>query len=359
MVIAELLLFCLNQPKFYQHHTYPVQFAFIRQDNGDLIYLNTPSQRIRFIYDGNPRGYFGKDNEVDHITNSSGFRGGEFSTKKPENTFRVAFLGDSFTFGEGVHFADTYPEQTSCILNQKYAGSGVRFESYNFGVGGYNTSQELYLLRNIALKTKPDAVVLKYDVSEAESRLYRIGQKTGQVIRTPRWYEEPGNILKSPPDKFVYKSRLLRLAWQALQNQRQNKLMVAYYKSIFEGKSPGWQESRRALREIIGTCRENGISCYVVYFPPLYKLNAGHPFKHIGQKVKKEAEGNGASFIDLFGPLKNRNAAALWVHPADHHPNEIVNRIAAQAIAKKMGRDNNLIKKIDAIAKNNQENRLP
>lgn len=136
VLCIEILLVVFDKPHFYRRHSAPAQFAFLNKDDKDIIYFNIPSQRIRFIFDGNPRGYFGKDNEIDHITNSRGFRGKDFSIYKPEDTFRIAFLGDSFTFGEGVRFSDTYPELVSFILEQKYKSPSVHFESYNFGVGG-------------------------------------------------------------------------------------------------------------------------------------------------------------------------------------------------------------------------------
>lgn len=356
LLLTELLLNAFNQPRFYKSHTAPAQFVFIKINNGDLSYLNTPAERIRFIYDGNPRGYFGKNNEVDHVTNSAGFRGGEFLTAKAPGTFRIAFLGDSFTFGEGVNFCDTYPEQVSLILNEKFASLPLKFESYNFGVGGYNTAQELFLLENTVLKVNPDAVVLKYDASDAEPPLYKIDAATQKPVRIPRWYENPQQqLLRSqPPDQPIYKLRLPRILWQLTNNHKQNKIMVGYYKSLFTEASPGWKESRQALRRIITLCRQHNIPCYVVYFPVLYKLNHKYPFKEMHAMVRKETEGAGAAaFIDLFPRLKNRNAADLWVHPSDHHPNEIVDRIAAQAITQKMLEDKNTLKKINALASNN------
>ena len=93
-------------------------------NNKDVFYVNAFSEKIRFVYDGNPRAYFGKDNEIDHVTNSSGFRGKEFSFSKPKDTFRIAFIGDSFTFGEGVRLEDTYVEKVSAILSEKFKNPG-------------------------------------------------------------------------------------------------------------------------------------------------------------------------------------------------------------------------------------------
>ena len=117
-------------------------------------YLNQPG-RITFTYDGNPRGYFNDRNEVHHDVNPSGFRGPAFQPKQPGERHLV-FLGDSFTFGEGVRNEDVFPEVAARILR----GDTEQVEAYNLGVGGYNTSQSLDLLKRAGLGMQPDAVIL-------------------------------------------------------------------------------------------------------------------------------------------------------------------------------------------------------
>ena len=43
--------------------------------------------------------------------------------------------------------------------------------------------------------------------------------------------------------------------------------------------------------------------------------------------------GAGIPHHRLLGALYGRPEATLWVHPVDHHPNEIAHRLAAEAIA--------------------------
>ncbi|MEO2021920.1 MAG: hypothetical protein ABGX05_08825, partial [Pirellulaceae bacterium] len=79
LLLAEMILKISRQPRFYQPHTAPGQFMFGPQIDFDTIgYVNRPSTNIVFEYDGNPRGYFGSQNEVGHLTNAIGFRGRPF-----------------------------------------------------------------------------------------------------------------------------------------------------------------------------------------------------------------------------------------------------------------------------------------
>lgn len=68
---------------------------------------------------------------------------------------RVAFLGDSFTFGSWT--ADV--SQSLVGVFEQAVGS-ARVEALNFGVGGYGQLDEELLLRELALGFKPDYVVV-------------------------------------------------------------------------------------------------------------------------------------------------------------------------------------------------------
>jgi hypothetical protein len=202
LAFAEVGLRALNLPRVYARHSAPPQFAFppVRGQGGAPFYVNmpggvpggAPGGAIRFVYDGNPRGYFGPQNEVDHRTNEFGFRGGRFSRDKAPGTARLAFLGDSFTFGEGVRDEDTYAEVTARLLNRQGGQGARRVESYNYGVGGYNTTQALFLLQNIALRHQPDLVVLGYVLNDADPPLFRRDPESGQPVRwgraCPAWW---------------------------------------------------------------------------------------------------------------------------------------------------------------------------
>jgi hypothetical protein len=170
LVLAEGVLRLADLPKFHEAHSSPAQFVVFSNDRtGEFFYTNTPLAPIEFVYDSNPRGYFEPGNVVRHATNSAGFRGPEFSEGKPSGTIRLVFIGDSFTFGEGVHFEDTFPEATTRLLQKEFADRSIGFESLNFGVGGYNTGQSLSLLRNLAMASRPDVVVLTFPARDGGS----------------------------------------------------------------------------------------------------------------------------------------------------------------------------------------------
>ncbi|MDD5431707.1 MAG: SGNH/GDSL hydrolase family protein [Candidatus Omnitrophica bacterium] len=107
------------------------------------------------------------DTKSGHISiNSEGFRGPEYSVVKPKNTFRILMLGDSETFSYLLPYSDSLAAQLEKLLNQKTKSK--RYEVLNFGVEGYNTLQELEMLKNKGLKFDPDLIILNYVLNDPE-----------------------------------------------------------------------------------------------------------------------------------------------------------------------------------------------
>ena len=333
LIVVEVSLVALDQPRFYTRRTSPNQFWVTKElrFDGRPFYLNTKSDTIRFVYDSNPRGYFGPDNEIEHRTNSSGLRGPEFQKAKSPETLRLMFLGDSFTFGEGVRFEHTYPEVAAPLLRAKLP-KGRRVEAYNFGVGGYNTTQSLDLLRMTLKPFSPDIVVLGYVPNDAEPPLYLYDPATNSISRRPRQKKVPEGRDDVPPDRLLFQLRTSQLVWQFRDNRRRSQATVAYYRSLYEEPSTGWLQSRLALQQISEICGSHDIPFCVLLFPILHELTDNYPLRDIHDKIAQEVNHCGAIFVDLFPKLKGMDAHDLWVHPTDQHPNEKVHAIAAKAL---------------------------
>lgn len=78
--------------------------------------------------------------------------GWRVTPQNPGATEAVVFMGGSFTFGEGLNDADSFPYKAGQML-----GSG--YQVFNFGYSGYSTHQMLAMLENGYL----DDIAAKYD----------------------------------------------------------------------------------------------------------------------------------------------------------------------------------------------------
>ena len=96
-----------------------------------------------------------------HKHNSAGLRDVEHALIKPEGTFRVLGLGDSFTAGWGAAYEETYLRRSEVALNAR-AGDHPRVEIVKAGINGYFPRTQRMLLENYGLKYHPDLVVVGF-----------------------------------------------------------------------------------------------------------------------------------------------------------------------------------------------------
>lgn len=85
--------------------------------------------------------------------NRLGYRGREVAVPKPAGVRRIAFLGDSNTFGYGIQEGQRFSD---ILAGHRPAST----EIVNLGVFGYGTEQEAIYLERHALALSPDMVVL-------------------------------------------------------------------------------------------------------------------------------------------------------------------------------------------------------
>ena len=91
--------------------------------------------------------------------NKNGYRDIDHIDRKPPKTRRIVVLGDSFSEAVQVNITETYWWRMSSILNSNQ--SNYRWETLNFGVGSYGTTQEYLTLCKKAIGYQPDLIVLQ------------------------------------------------------------------------------------------------------------------------------------------------------------------------------------------------------
>jgi hypothetical protein len=97
--------------------------------------------------------------------NSFGMRDEEFAIDSIRNLYKIAVIGDSHAYSTSVkNMAETFPSQLEKYLNQNIGQRTVKV--LNFGVPGYNTAQELEVLKAKALTFKPKIVILQYCIND-------------------------------------------------------------------------------------------------------------------------------------------------------------------------------------------------
>ena len=102
------------------------------------------------------------DQDTGSITiNSLGFRGSEFSTVKPTDTYRIFMIGGSTMFGAGATSDETtIPGYVQQFLNENNPKFDV--DVINAGIQGADSNTELKLIEQKLIKFSPDLTII-YD----------------------------------------------------------------------------------------------------------------------------------------------------------------------------------------------------
>jgi hypothetical protein len=105
-------------------------------------------------------GWYRKEGEAYVRINSDGLRDQEHAIAKPDDTFRIAVVGDSYCEAFSVSLEEAFWSVMGKKLEECGAFPARKIEVINFGVSGYGTAQELLTLREKVLKYSPDLVLL-------------------------------------------------------------------------------------------------------------------------------------------------------------------------------------------------------
>jgi lysophospholipase L1-like esterase len=102
---------------------------------------------------------------INYSTNSLGFRGDEFSAKKPEGKVRIICTGDSSTFGCSVNLIQTYSARLGHMLSKKTREKNS--EVINAGVLGYSSYQGLKYFETVLRDLRPDILIASWGYNDA------------------------------------------------------------------------------------------------------------------------------------------------------------------------------------------------
>lgn len=153
MLIIVGIVFALILAEFCVALFFPQQ---VRMASSPASFFLKYDPDIGWVNKAGAQGASGTASDVgsfDVRINSLGYRGREVAISKPAGFSRIAFLGDSNTFGYGIQEGERFSD----ILA---AAAPPSTEIVNLGVFGYGTEQEAIYLERHALALSPDMVVL-------------------------------------------------------------------------------------------------------------------------------------------------------------------------------------------------------
>ena len=241
---------------------------------------------------------------VDVSINSDGFRDEEYSVERNQS-YRIAVLGDSLTFGWGVEKEDTFE-----VLLEEMLSETRPTEMINFGHGNYNTQQQVNLFKEKGLKYNPDKVVVFYFINDAE---------VTPVRSSWLWISRLRSVT------FLW-SRVRGLLSRAAPGQT----FQTFYSDLYQDDQPGFIAVKESFIELQGITEQHGVQLQVIMLPELHDLE-NYPFTAEYAKVETFLRDNNIPVIDLTASFTGyQNPQGLWVAPDDAHPNALAHKMIAE-----------------------------
>jgi hypothetical protein len=244
---------------------------------------------------------------------------------KPETTFRIGVIGDSFTFAPYMQFTDTFPKKLEQMLNLN--DTPRRAEVVNYGVPAYSTSHEVAVVKT-ALEEGSDAIILQITLNDPEVKAHT-----------------PTGITENMQDRFgALKlegfSGWLARHWRTygfvvtrLHNTKTHSDYVDYFNSLFENPR-SWKPFSESMSRLVESVRSKDKPIVAVVFPLFgIPMDDRYPFYAIHAKVEALMKSLSVPVLDVSPIYKGIPLDRLQVIPGvDRHPNEIAHRMAAERI---------------------------
>ena len=263
--------------------------------------------------------------------NELGLRGPLFPREKAADVFRIACVGDSFTFGYLVDEDETWPAALQRWLDAR--DDPRTFEVWNFGVFGYETTQELQYLRTRVLEFDPDLVVWAFYINDAlpadeRERLLREGPGGWRSTLREALGPRAENPLTAARRHSVFLDTVADTLWRRLAGSETQNL----YRTVYESNGASWREAQAALLEARDLLAEANIRFAMVLYPHFAREGDGFSSDAAMAVVRRFCEEQGIPVHDLAPHFRDQPIEALRVHPYDFHPSAMAHERAGPAI---------------------------
>ena len=281
--------------------------------------------------------------EVEYAINAAGFRDTTTRTReKPLGVTRILLLGDSFTFGLGVNYEQTWP----VIAERELKRQGMAIDLIKAGREGADTRSELILLRRLARTYHIDAVILGFLIND----LYT------NVPYAPSTSDSSTKEKKGSNQQSVFRQvgqyrtfHLLTLVRRMLQSIDLSYILIylaaparGEYLRLPLSEAPARQlnVTETLLRQVAAFCDSLGKPLIVYSLPQQFqvlyassgradpRIDVGYYDRHFTQ-VAATAGFQWVATVDAFVEARKSIDADLF-YPLDGHFTSAGNSVAAQ-----------------------------
>lgn len=237
-------------------------------------------------------------------TNRYGFRDLDYDlTTKPDDMLRIAFAGDSVTFGNGVELEETFVHQLNVEASQ--LDLPYQVQALNFGTDGYNTPQIYELIRTKILQHSPDIVVYAMCMND-----FDFDQASGDKIL---YFRKPQSFF------LMYAEKAHR------------KLVGGDFHDYFFKKNK--DEVYETILRMRTMVEEEGMEFQVVLLPIFSGTFQTYPIENMHHEIGIFLSENDIEYLDLLNAFKDSGEMPWYFASGVWHPNPIGHQFIAQQLS--------------------------
>ncbi len=255
-------------------------------------------------------------------TDSLGLRSAEPNKpigKKKTNEFRIACVGNSTTFGQGVSTGETYCFLIETLLNQRQSMTNVRM--FNFGISGYSVKEMAATMEHRVFQVEPDLVLACVSFDDFDTTRCGGVDRWGYNIS----YKRSGDIDKNSVFKLLL--RPLHLAYLIRD--------LRYY--YFEHGDDSWTRSADVLSTTLPSSYR---------YVRMMKAMAGQQARRLVLVTLPTSDWSGVQFKAILAQCKRDSVELLDLSPLgkeippslynvgrfDGHPSALVHERIAERL---------------------------
>ncbi|MHB8068470.1 MAG: GDSL-type esterase/lipase family protein [Desulfobaccales bacterium] len=238
---------------------------------------------------------------------------GEKCPPKGPNEYRIAFIGDSVTFGVGVATKDTYPEVVQNDLNRLQ--DRYRVKAFNFAMSSYSVKEMVATLKYRVPEVDPDLVVMGIIINDF------------YLDRTPgvdKWgyntFGGPSQMVnKYPTIKLILRNLHLSYVIRDVMARSMEKKQAEV--QLMQGKMPEWIDSSyRYVSDFKQIATAHGYQYLVLTIPTLGQ--DGSQFRYILNNFKRDH----LAYFDVSPLSMEFSEKQFRASRYDFHPSASVHR---------------------------------
>ena len=270
-------------------------------------------------------GCRGTSLEAPLLVNALGLR--ERERAPDAAAYRVAVLGDSITFGQGVPAEETFSHQLELQLAQRVK---TPVQVFNFGVPSYNTASEHQYLVEAFDRFSPNLVVVEFTASN--DTIWEGGLKSQSPAQV--WLKD---LIRWSYTYEWFSRKIHQLRYQMSRDTKIGDREI-FNQAVFADDYPGWRDAQNHITEMARFCRAKNVPLLFAIFANngnLAPTAEGDRMYPVIQKIKVALRAAGVTHVVVFDDGFREYAgkeAALWVTPTDAHFSARAHELAANAL---------------------------